>query len=1377
MQMFPSAVSRYIAGILSALLLLIAGVSDAQTCLGTRIRYFNVIPSFSAEWYGEWEYYSGASDVGAAQQRACEKFAARYGLLWAKGNYLAANGFSAHGYRNVVLTNNGGGCGFTIYATHVSNGEHTGFANNGNESLSHQCPQDAFKRGGNECGIGNPIDPATGNKYQSEQDYRSADGTLEFTRHYNSQLQAPGVTSPFSSALGTKWRSTYDRAIRRSTSSAAIVYAFRPDGKTLTFLQAQSEFIPDGDITDRLEKIFDASNVFTGWRYRVGSSDEVEIYDTNGRLLTITTRAGVTVTLAYDTSSRLAGVTDTFGKSLSFGYDASNRLSALTVPGGLSYSYSYGTNNNVSGVTHPGGTTRSYAYNEPAYTSGANLPLALTAIFDENNVRYASFSYNNFLRALSTEHAGGVEKYQIQYPSDGASNTRTFTDPLGQARTLTLATVLGVSRVATASSKSNLSCARLKSTGYDVNGNATSAVDFNDNQTTRSYDSARNLEISRTDAVGTPSARTSTTLWHATYRVPSQIDEPGKRTTFTHDANGNVLTRTELDTATSASRTWTYTYNSYGQVLTSNGPRTDVSDVTTYTYYSCTTGYHCGQVHTITNAAGHTTTYTTYNAQGQPLTVTDPNGVVTTLTYDLRQRVTSRTVGAETTTFEYWPTGLLKKATLPDASYLSYTYDAAHRLTEITDSEGNRFVYTLDNMGNRTKQDMLDPSNALTQTRTRVFDTLNRLQREIGAAGSANVTTTFGYDNNGNQTSIAAPLGRDSSQDYDELNRLTHITDPLSGVTEYGYNALDQLISVTDPKGLSTSYSYNALGDLQQQTSPDTGVTTNTYDSGGNLSTSTDARSAVTTHTYDALNRVATSSFTAGATTDQTLTYSYDAGTYGKGRLTGASDANHSLSWTYDEQGRLLTAGQTVGSVSNTTSYAYANGQRQSMTTPSGQVITYGYTNGKITSISVNGTVLVTDVLYDPFGPVRQWEWGSGALSVRTFDQDGKVTQIDSAGLKTYAYDDAFRITGITDTTNSALSWTYGYDDLDRLTSASKTGTTLGYSYDANGNRLTQSGSAASTFTVAANSNRLDSTSGALTRTYGYDNAGNTTSFTGVSFTYNNRGRMKSSTKNAVTTNYTYNALGQLIKKGSTPLYYYDDAGHILGVYNNSGVLIEEIVWLGDIPLATLRPRAGGGIDIYYIHSDHLNTPRLVTESVTPTVRWRWDADPFGGGTVNNNPAGAGVFEFNLRFPGQVYFAETGLYYNYFRDYDPATGRYVQSDPIGLGGGINTYAYVESNPLSGFDALGLETQPGSGRPTSYPKCIQWPGFPGACDNDCAVACGINRAEMARNCIKDCKWRMPFPQLLLATCSEASNEWGRQCLESCLTGNNEKCCGK
>jgi RHS repeat-associated protein len=133
-------------------------------------------------------------------------------------------------------------------------------------------------------------------------------------------------------------------------------------------------------------------------------------------------------------------------------------------------------------------------------------------------------------------------------------------------------------------------------------------------------------------------------------------------------------------------------------------------------------------------------------------------------------------------------------------------------------------------------------------------------------------------------------------------------------------------------------------------------------------------------------------------------------------------------------------------------------------------------------------------------------------------------------------------------------------------------------------------------------------------------------------------------------------------------------------------------------------------------------------------------------------------------------------HYNYFRDYDSAIGRYVESDPTGLLDGPNTYSYVQGNPVSNVDRLGLETQPGSGRgkPGSYPKCIKWPGFPKACDQECGLACAQQRAKMTEGCLKDCKWRIPFPALLLATCSEASNEWGRQCLDSCLASSGNCC---
>jgi len=112
---------------------------------------------------------------------------------------------------------------------------------------------------------------------------------------------------------------------------------------------------------------------------------------------------------------------------------------------------------------------------------------------------------------------------------------------------------------------------------------------------------------------------------------------------------------------------------------------------------------------------------------------------------------------------------------------------------------------------------------------------------------------------------------------------------------------------------------------------------------------------------------------------------------------------------------------------------------------------------------------------------------------------------------------------------------------------------------------------------------------------------------------------------------------------------------------------------------------------IFYIHPDHLNTPRMIADSTGTTV-WRWDqGEPFGNDVPNNNPSGVGAFDFPLRFPGQYFDRETNLTYNYFRDYDPGAGRYVQSDPMGLDGGLNTYAYVESAPLADTDFYGLIT--------------------------------------------------------------------------------------
>jgi RHS repeat-associated protein len=144
-----------------------------------------------------------------------------------------------------------------------------------------------------------------------------------------------------------------------------------------------------------------------------------------------------------------------------------------------------------------------------------------------------------------------------------------------------------------------------------------------------------------------------------------------------------------------------------------------------------------------------------------------------------------------------------------------------------------------------------------------------------------------------------------------------------------------------------------------------------------------------------------------------------------------------------------------------------------------------------------------------------------------------------------------------------------------------------------------------------------------------------------------------------------------------------DEGGHLLGEYDGTGALIQETVWLEDTPVATLRPKAGGGIDIDYVWADHLDTPRAITTSdAAATLLWSWNSDPFG------TTAATGSIEYNLRFPGQYFDAETGLHYNYFRDYTASEGRYIENDPLGLFGGDNPYAYASLSPIQYVDAKG-----------------------------------------------------------------------------------------
>ncbi|MBK6895940.1 MAG: hypothetical protein IPH06_05050 [Alphaproteobacteria bacterium] len=157
---------------------------------------------------------------------------------------------------------------------------------------------------------------------------------------------------------------------------------------------------------------------------------------------------------------------------------------------------------------------------------------------------------------------------------------------------------------------------------------------------------------------------------------------------------------------------------------------------------------------------------------------------------------------------------------------------------------------------------------------------------------------------------------------------------------------------------------------------------------------------------------------------------------------------------------------------------------------------------------------------------------------------------------------------------------------------------------------------------------------------------------------------------------------------GTTTHYVYGLGGLLYGEYDNSGVLIREYIWLNGEPLAQVT-KSGGTETVTYLHTDHLATPRYGTNAAGSTV-WIWDSGAFG------KEAPTGSVSVNLRFPGQYFDAESALLYNWNRYYNPATGRYISGDPLGISVDLNVFAYASLNPLTYVDPRGLRKWTGRG---------------------------------------------------------------------------------
>lgn len=530
-------------------------------------------------------------------------------------------------------------------------------------------------------------------------------------------------------------------------------------------------------------------------------------------------------------------------------------------------------------------------------------------------------------------------------------------------------------------------------------------------------------------------------------------------------------------------------------------------------------------------------------------------------------------------------------------------------------------------------------------------------------------------------------------------------------VTVITYDPGNNAATVTDPRGLMTTYSHDGLGQLWQQVSPDTGKTNFAYDAYGRRFSMTRADLTQSTYSFDGLSRV--TSINVGG---QTQSFAYDNCTNGVGRLCSDSDATGATSYSYTPEGWTSGRGFSIAGTTYALGYSHDSvGHVTSVQYPDGNRANYVYTNGQVSSVTLNvggATVnAATTITYRPADmAMAQWTSSNGLVNTWDYDTDGRLIGISVPGIQnlSFGYDAANRITHIANGIDPNMTETVAYDAMSRVTSMQSAVESESYQYDANGNRSSGVVNGLTTTSVIdPSSNRMISANNPYfgTVTSGFDAQGNTTTTNqAVSQQYNPFNRLSQSGG----ATFYVNPEGQRLRKagGSTGVTYFaPDAGGALVAESDNGTWVDYVRLNG-----LLIGRVSGG-QVAAIQTDQIGRPDTVTDA-SRNVTWHARNFPFTSTVTLAN------ITLNLGFPGQYFDAETWLWNNGYRDYNAGFGRYIESDPIGLGGGVNTYVYVQNNPLSKLDLLGLEgigSWNNGGNPTIFetgnvPSCNMDPHF-------------------------------------------------------------------
>ena len=552
---------------------------------------------------------------------------------------------------------------------------------------------------------------------------------------------------------------------------------------------------------------------------------------------------------------------------------------------------------------------------------------------------------------------------------------------------------------------------------------------------------------------------------------------------------------------------------------------------------------------------------------------------------------------------------------------------------------------------------------------------------------TTNAAYSIEYDYDATGRVLEKRLGTSTWQyQYDARGQLRQEILPSGEVRTLEYDAFGNVAKAMVGE-VVVSYQYNGHGQLKSEVSTTTGTTSYSYTNEGLLNRVTYQDGSWVDYDYDSEGRRTTIKYSSES---YNTYFSYHGTTGLLSSVSGRSNGQaFTKSFTYDSFGRTKTESVTTGGRTGTTSIAYNFGENtiDTVTYPSGRRVEYSYEHPVYrfaTKVElVNGSsrqTVVEDVEYGNNGLVQGYDLRSGHRYNATFDHSmGLRTQLISGKLsQTYARNNKGQVSTITDNYTASRTRRFGFTNNLELNSVKNSGyrTLESFAYGDNGDltsingqspsydsaqRLTALGSRSISYNSRGNPNSWEATSGS-TYSISQDSRGLSTRYS-LGSTHHYLDRDES---------------GVLLahRVGSTKHHYYFQGSNLLSTRNGSTGKFTDHIYLNGQLIAQYDGTLSNVV------TGHLSQP-IAMFSESGSMVWR--------GVHNGYDIEVHVTSRDLkaRFPGQYDILGNGLYYNYHRDYDPSLGRYIQSDPIGLSGGLNTYGYVGANPLMGVDPLGL----------------------------------------------------------------------------------------